>query len=78
MEKESGIIFQLYPDNEPNFAGVHYLVIIKFLNSYSYAFRYFNNNLEFEPKKQDEVICAFCEVAPIEIMIQLDQITKKD
>lgn len=71
------MIFKLFPGNEPNFKGINYLVIIKYLGTHSYAFRYFNDNCEFEVESRNESVCAFCEVAPIEIMWKLNESNQK-
>ena len=55
-------VFKKYPENEPNYNGVNYLVLIDVNGNVSYSNAYFNNNAEFEPDYGNVV--AFVEVDP--------------
>ncbi|MBA9078326.1 hypothetical protein [Rufibacter quisquiliarum] len=58
----------LIEDDEPNYNGAHYLVIVFQLGVYSYALRYFNNEGEWEKEFEEEQIVAFTETDPKKII----------
>jgi len=55
-------VFKKYPENEPNYDGVHYLTLVNVNGRISYSITYFNNDAEFEPKHG--YVVAFAETEP--------------
>ena len=59
-------IFKKYPDNDPDFKGIHYLTIT---DRNIYSFTYFNDNCEWESEHGE--VLAFCDVEPNKILKSL-------
>lgn len=58
--------FKKYPDNEPNYKGIHYMTFIEFNNEIVYGTTYFNDDCRFEPKRGKVV--AFMDKSPKAIL----------
>ncbi len=61
--------FKKYPENDPNYKGVHFLTITKYNNTYSYSLTLFDDDCEWNPKHGEVV--AFAEADPEAIMLLL-------
>ena len=56
-------IFKKYPENEPNYNGIHYMCIIKVSNNYVYSIEYYNYDAEWQ-LKEGITVEAFTELEP--------------
>jgi len=55
-------VFKKYPENEPNYNGIHYMCIIKVYNNYVYSIEYYDD-AEWQ-LKEGITVEAFTELEP--------------
>lgn len=56
-------VFKKYPENEPNYNGIHYMCIIKISNNYMYSIEYYNDDAEWQ-LKEGITVEAFTDLEP--------------